>query len=74
MEDIEGGGKKVTAVNHQTGGTLRYTTDGTDPTSASSTFPTAGLSFTDAGTYTVKVGAFKSGMAAGIRSVTFSVE
>lgn len=54
------GGKKVTAVNNESaiGATLKYTADGTTPTSESTEWPSADITLTTAGTVTYKVASF----------------
>lgn len=54
------GGKKVTAENNESaiGATLKYTADGTTPTSESTDWPSAGITLNTAGTVTYKVASF----------------
>ena len=59
---IYGSSVTVTASSMTSGATIRYTTDGSEPTSSSTLFPAAGVTFTQ--TTTLKAKAFKTGMTA----------
>lgn len=63
----------VTASCATDGAVIRYTTNGSDPTESSTTFPAAGLTLTQ--TTTVKARAFKSGMtASSVTSATYTFQ
>ena len=63
----------VTATCATDGATIRYTTNGNDPTESSTVFPAAGLTLNQ--TTTVKAKAFKSGMTPStVTSATYTFE
>lgn len=63
----------VTATCGTEGATIRYTTNGNDPSESSTVFPAAGLTLTE--TTTVKARAFKSGMtASSVTSATYTFQ
>lgn len=75
VTDVEGG-KKVTAVNNESalGAVLKYTDDGTDPTSTSDAWPEGGLTFTTVGETTVKAASFLGTASSDVASVTVVIE
>lgn len=65
--------QNVTITCATSGATIRYTTDGTDPTTASTPY-TAGAPIAVAATSTIKAKAFKSGMAdSTVASATYTI-
>ena len=63
----------VTASCATSGAVIRYTTNGSDPTESSTTFPAAGLTLNQ--TTTVKARAFKSGMTpSSVTSATYTFQ
>ena len=69
------GGKKVTAVNNESaiGAVMRYTTNGSDPASTDSEWPSAGVTLSAAGSTTIKVASFVGTAKGAVATKTVTV-